>query len=243
MLSRIGVACVTAVLVAGCASSNQTLSGAEYDPWEGLNRDIYAVNQVFDDYLLRPVAKGYDFILPQFAQTGIGNFFDNLRAPRSALNNFLQGKPKRGFEDIARFVFNTTLGVGGLFDVASQGGLEENYEDIGQTLAVWGVPQGPYVVLPFFGPSTLRDTPVRPVGLFLDPVALYDNTSVRDKLVVLRIIALRDRLLDADEFLKDSEDKYIRVRESYLQNRQFEIYDGNPPMEDLYDDLLDEDFE
>lgn len=242
MPSRFAVAVLTAALVAGCAS-NKTLSGAEYDPWEGLNRDIYAVNQVFDDYFLRPVAKGYDFILPQFAQTGIGNFFDNLRAPRSALNNFLQGKPVRGFEDIARFLFNTTLGVGGFIDVASQGGLEENYEDIGQTLAVWGVPQGPYVVLPFFGPSTLRDTPVRPVGLFLDPVALYDNTSIRDKLVVLRIIALRHRLLDADEFLKDAEDEYIRVRESYLQNRQYEIYDGNPPMEDLYDDLIDEDFE
>lgn len=238
---RIALACVTAALVTGCAS-NQTLSGAEYDPWEGLNRDIYAVNQVFDDYLLRPVAKGYDTVLPQFVQTGIGNFFDNLRSPRSALNNFLQGKPVKGFEDIGRFVFNTTLGVGGLFDVASRGGLEENYEDIGQTLAVWGVPRGPYIVLPFFGPSSLRDTPVRPVGLFLDPVALYDNTSVRDKLVVLRIIALRDRLLDADEFLKDAEDKYIRVRESYLQNREFEIYDGNPPMDDLYDDF-DEDFE
>lgn len=233
---------MTAALVAGCAS-NETLSGAEYDPWEGLNRDIYAFNEVFDDYLLRPVAKGYDTVLPQFVQTGIGNFFDNLRSPRSALNNFLQGKPVKGFEDIGRFVFNTTLGVGGLFDVASRGGLEENYEDIGQTLAVWGVPRGPYVVLPFFGPSALRDTPVRPVALFLDPLARWDNTSVRDKLLVLRIIALRHRLLETDRFLEDAEDEYIRVRESYLQNREFEIHDGDPPIDDLYDDLFDEDFE
>lgn len=234
---------MTAILVAGCAS-NEPLSGADYDPWEGVNRDIYAFNRTVDDYFLRPVAKGYDFVLPQFAQTGIGNFFDNLRAPTSALNNFLQGKPKRGFEDIARFLFNSTIGIGGLIDIASRGGLEENYEDIGQTLAVWGVPSGPYVVLPFFGPSTLRATPVRPVDLFLDPLALYDDTSVRDKLVVLRVIVLRDRLLEADRFLEDAEDEYIRVRESYLQNREYEIYDGNPPMEDLYDDLEDfEDFE
>lgn len=229
---------LVAAALAGCASG-ENLSRAENDPWEGFNRGVYRFNEVADDVLLRPVAKGYTRVVPQPARRGVSNFFDNIATPASALNNFLQGKPGRGFDDVARFMFNSTIGLGGLIDVASMGGLEEYDEDFGQTLAVWGVPAGPYVVLPFFGPRTLRDAGVLPADIFADPLWYYDNTSVRDKLVVLEIIDLRARLLNAERFLEDSRDKYITLRESYLQNREYEIYDGNPPVdEDFYDDFL-----
>ena len=231
-----------AVLSAGCATGP---SPAEHDPWEPLNRGIYRFNDVGDRILVKPVAKGYKKLVPAFARRGVSNFYDNLVTPRSALNNFLQGKPRRGLDDIARFLFNSTLGIGGLFDVASSGGLEEYNEDFGQTLAVWGVPNGPYVVLPFMGPSTLRDTVGRPFDVAADPLFHYDDSSVRDPLYVLRVIDLRQRLLSAEGLIEDSQDPYITLRESYLQNRNYVIHDGDPPIDDdFYDDFEDfDDFE
>lgn len=230
-----------ALLLCGCAAEETRV---EYDPLEPLNRGVHQVNDLTDRVLLKPVAKGYKAIVPGFARNGVSNFFDNLATPRSSLNNFLQGKPARGFDDIARFLFNSTIGLGGLLDVASHGGLEEYDEDFGQTLAVWGVADGPYIVLPFLGPSTLRDAFVRPADIFLDPLFYYDETSVRDKVIVLQIIDLRTRLLKADRLLEDSKDKYITIRESYLQNRNYVIYDGDPPDDDdFYDDFEDFDDE
>lgn len=226
-----------ALMLCGCAGEETRV---DYDPLEPLNRGIHEVNDFTDRVLLKPVAKGYKAVVPSFARRGVSNFFDNLGTPRSSLNNFLQGKPARGFDDIARFLFNSTIGLGGLIDVASHGGLEEYDEDFGQTLAVWGVPNGPYVVLPFLGPSTLRDTFVRPADIVLDPLLYYDETSVRDKLIVLQIIDLRTGLLSADRLLEDSKDKYITIRESYLQNRNYVIHDGDPPIDDdFYDDFDD----
>lgn len=228
-----------AALVAGCASS---AAPVEHDPWEPLNRGIYRFNDFGDRVLVKPVAKGYKKVVPSFMRRGISNFSDNLSTPRSALNNFLQGKPKRGLDDIARFLFNSTIGIGGLFDIASAGGLEEYDEDFGQTFAVWGIPKGPYLVLPFMGPSTLRDAAGRPLDLLADPLYHYDNSSVRDPLYVLRIIDLRHRLLAAEGLIEDSQDPYITLRESYLQNRDYVIHDGDPPIDDdFYDDF--EDFE
>lgn len=227
------------LLVTGCATSGRT--PVEHDPWEPLNRGIYQFNDFGDRILLKPVAKGYKKILPSFARRGVSNFVDNLATPRSALNNFLQGKPMRGFDDIARFLFNSTLGIGGLIDVASAGGLEEYDEDFGQTFAVWGMPSGPYVVLPFMGPSTLRDAVARPLDVLADPLYHHDDSSVRDPLVVLRLIDMRHRLLAAEGFIEDSQDPYITLRESFLQNRDYVIYDGDPPIDDFYDDF--EDFE
>lgn len=228
------------VLLSGCAASDARV---EYDPLEPLNRGVHQINDVTDRVLLKPVAKGYKAVVPSFARSGVSNFFDNLGTPRSAINNFLQGKPKRGFDDIARFLFNSTLGIGGLVDIASRGGLEEYDEDFGQTLAVWGVPDGPYIVLPFLGPSTLRDAFVRPADIFADPMYYLDDSTVRDKLVVLNIIDLRTRLLSADRLLEDSKDRYITIRESYLQNRNFVIHDGNPPMDDDFYDDFEDDFD
>ena len=163
-------------------------------------------------------------------------------APRSAVNNFLQGKPKQGFSEIGRFLFNSTIGIGGLFDVATANGIEEYREDFGQTFAVWGVPDGPYVMLPFLGPQTLRDAILLPVDIVVDPLFHYNNTSVRDKLYGVRLIDLRYRLLTADKFLDDSKDKYVTMRESYLQNREYEVYDGDPPEDDdFFDEFLEED--
>lgn len=234
-------ALVTALALAGCAT-NDNRARSDADPWEPLNRGIYAFNDVPDRYLLKPVARGYRKVLPNLVRRGISNFFDNLTTPRSMVNNFLQGKPSRGLDDLGRFVMNSTVGVAGLFDVASAVGIDVYDEDFGQTFAVWGVPDGPYVVIPFLGPSTLRDGLAYPLDWRSNPLVHYDNSSVRDKLIVLRLIQVRSRLLTAEQLIEDSPDPYVTIRESYLQNREFQVYDGNPPIdEDFYDDF--EDFE
>ena len=207
------------------------------DPWEPMNRTLYQVNTSIDKVTTKPLARGYQKILPSPVRTGVSNFFRNLTTPRSALNNFLQGKPKRGFSEFGRFLFNSTLGVGGLFDIASAGGMEEYPEDFGQTAARWGVPDGPYIMLPFLGPKTLRDAVLMPADMLAHPMSHYENTSVRDKLLVLQIIDLRQSILTAEKFLEDSKDPYITLRESYLQNRQYEVYDGDPPDDDFYEDF------
>ena len=213
----------------------------ESDPWEGLNRTVFEANLIIDKVTTKPLAKGYQAITPGPVRTGVSNFFRNLTAPRSMVNNFLQGKPGRGFSEFGRFLFNSTLGIGGIFDVATAGGIQAYPEDFGQTAAVWGVPDGPYVMLPFLGPQTLRDALLTPIDLQTNPIYFYDNTSVKDKVNVLRIIDLRYRLLPTDRFLEDSKDKYITTRESFLQNRTFEIYDGDPPIEDdFFDEFLEE---
>ena len=228
---------LVALLVAGCASS---AAPAAHDPWEPLNRGIYQFNDFGDRLLIKPIAKGYKAVVPTFMRRGVSNFYDNLSTPRSALNNLLQGKPKRALDDTARFLVNSTLGIGGLFDIASGAGMEEYDEDFGQTFAVWGVPDGPYVVLPFMGPSTLRDAFGRPLDALADPLYHHDDSSVRDPLIVLEIIDLRHRLLAAEGLIEDSRDPYITLRESYLQNRNYVIHDGDPPVDDdFYDDFED----
>lgn len=227
-------------MLAGCSSQN--ISNVEHDPWEGFNRGVYEVNDATDRALLKPLARGYRAVLPRFARRGVSNFFDNLVTPRSSLNNFLQGKPGRGFSDLGRFAMNTTIGVGGLFDVATGAGLEATNEDFGQTLAVWGVGAGPYVVIPMLGPRTLRDTIAMPVDFLADPLYHYDESSVKDKLRVLQIVNVRVRLLAADAILEESNDPYITVRESYLQNREYEIHDGDPPMDDDFYEEFDDEF-
>lgn len=232
---------VLTLTLGGCAASgNIEPSAPDTDPWEGLNRPLYTFNDTVDRYTLKPIAKGYRAVLPQFMRTGVSNFSNNLRTPVSSVNNLLQGKPTRAASDFARFLLNSTIGIGGLFDVAIHAGLERYDEDFGQTLAVWGVPDGPFVIVPFLGPATLRDAVAIPANLYLDALRQVDNSSIRDKLWALRLIDLRYRLLSADRFLEESEDPYITLRESYLQNRRYEIYDGNPPLDDdFYEDFDD----
>jgi phospholipid-binding lipoprotein MlaA len=214
----------------------------ESDPWEPLNRSLFNVNVAIDNVSTKPLAKGYRKIVPGPIRKGVSNFFNNLVAPRSAINNFLQGKPERGFSEMGRFVINSVIGIGGIVDIATASGIEEHREDFGQTAAVWGIPDGPYVMLPTLGPRTLRDAILTPLDIVVDPLYQYDDSAVRDKLYVLRLIDLRYQLFTAEKFLEDSKDRYVTTRESYLQNREYEVFDGDPPMDDdFFDEFLDED--
>lgn len=230
----------TLLVLTGCATGQST--NVDYDPFEPVNRVMFEINDVGDRYLLKPVAKGYKAVLPSFVRQGVSNFSRNLTSPGSSINHFLQGKPRDGFGELTRFLFNSTIGIGGLIDVAGYAGLEQKREDFGQTFAVWGVPDGPYVMIPFLGPRTLRDTAAIPLNFLSDPLWHYDVSSVRDPLYVLRAVNLRANLLDLDKYLEDSKDPYVTMRESYLQNRRFEIYDGDPPVDDDFYDDFEEDF-
>lgn len=227
------------LFLTGCASVPPGERVA-HDPWEAPNRKVHQFNETVDKVSLKPISKGYQKIFPEPVRKVVTNFFRNLRAPSSALNNFLQGKPAHGIQELGRFVANSTFGIGGLFDVATAGGIEEHREDFGQTAAVWGVPSGPFVVLPFLGPATLRDAVLYPINIKTSLLFHYNNTSVRDRLYILRTIELRARLLALEDMMKDSKDPYVTMRESFLQNREFNIYDGNPPQSSEEDDLFDE---
>lgn len=231
-------------IFAGCASSGNVAppeSRSPADPWEPMNRRIDAFNTAGDKVTLKPVAKGYRKVVPSIARRGVSNFYDNLTTPWTAVNNFLQGKGAAGVSDIGRFLINSSVGLLGILDVGTALGLEQHDEDFGQTLAVWGVADGPYVVIPFFGPSTLRDALVTPLDILANPLYHYRNSSVRDKLIGLQILDMRTRLLNAERLLSDSADRYITIRESYLQNRNYVIHDGNPPVDDdFYDDFLED---
>jgi phospholipid-binding lipoprotein MlaA len=236
------VALIVLAFGASACSSIPADQRAESDPWESMNRPLYRAHTAIDNATMKPLAKGYRKIMPGPVRKGISNFFRNLTTPRSIINNFLQGKPKQGFSEVGRFAFNSTLGIGGLIDIATIGGMEEYREDFGQTAAVWGIPDGPYVMLPLLGPQTLRDAIMLPVNIIADPLYQYENSSVRDKLYFVRLIDLRYRVLAADSFLEDSKDPYVTMRESYLQNREYEVYDGDPPLDDdFFDEFLEDD--
>lgn len=237
-----------ALLVAalsGCASSAATdTTRSPADPWEALNRPIHGFNQALDDVLIKPVAKGYEFVFPEVVRKRVTDFSRNLRTPLVGINNLLQGDTDAAVNDLGRFLLNSSFGIAGIFDLATPAGFDLNDEDFGQTLAVWGVSSGPYVVVPILGPSTLRDALMIPFNIAADPLIYVDNRSVRDKIYFLRLIDLRQRLFAAEELIKDSPDRYVSIRESLLQRREYLIWDGNPPAdEDPYEDLLDEDIE
>lgn len=238
-----------ALVLGGCASSGttadeddqQTAVESSVDPWEPVNRPIFGFNRAVDRATLKPIATGYEKVIPSFMRSGVRNFSTNLRGPRNILNNFLQGKGGKGFSETGRFVVNSTIGLLGLVDVASRMGLEKHREDFGQTLAVWGVPDGPYVMVPFAGPQTLRDVFAFPLDVLADPLWYYENDSVRYALYALRFTDLRARFLGQDDLLDEAFDPYVRLREAYLQNRRYAVYDGNPPVDDdFYDDFYDD---
>jgi phospholipid-binding lipoprotein MlaA len=231
---RAAAAVLIALLAAGCAATPGRTTAD--DRWEGFNRGVYKFNDAVDRAALKPVAKGYRKITPHWMRVGIGNFLGNLEYPATAVNQFLQGKFKLGLRDTGRFLINTTLGIGGLLDPATSAGLEANDEDLGQTLAVWGVGSGPYVNLPFFGPSTLRDAPSRMVDFFFDPVTYVDvpwEAIWGER--VLDAVHSRSELLPLDSTLQKTYDPYAFIRDSWLQRREYAIFDGNPPPEQLED--------
>jgi phospholipid-binding lipoprotein MlaA len=220
------------IVFTGCASTQQSERVAKIDPFEPMNRAIFSFNEKADEYVIKPVAEAYKFVLPEFVRTGVTNFFGNINDVLIAANNLLQGKPANAANDIGRFLINSTIGILGLFDVATDMGLDKNREDFGQTLGVWGVPDGPYVVLPFFGASNVRDTAGFVVDIETDFILNSDKLNRDQKIgsTVLRIVNLRANLLDAGQLLDDAAfDKYSFLRDGYLQRRRNQIYDGNPP--------------
>ena len=202
------------------------------DPWERYNRDMYRFNEAVDRSLFQPLARGYNAITPDLVNRGITNFFNNLEDVRSALNNLLQFKFGRALSDVGRVAVNSTAGLLGFMDVASNVNLPRYNEDFGQTLGSWGVGSGPYVVLPFFGPSSARDGVGVAVDWFTDPVILIDNEWLRWGMRGLDIVDTRADLLYASRVLEQAAlDPYSFIRDAYLQRRQDLVYDGNPPAE------------
>ena len=213
------------------------------DPLEDFNRVMYTFNDKLDVYLLKPVAKGYRAVVPTPVSKSISNFFSNLHDPMVMLNNFLQGKPGQAASDLGRFLTNSTVGIFGLFDVATKIGLPKHSEDFGQTMAVWGVGDGPYLVLPFFGSSNLRDGPSLIVDWETYPPNHMEEHSTSDKLFLVEVVDRRAQLLDASDILEQAagQDPYVFVREAYRQRRRSQVYDGNPPQEAPDPSLFEED--
>lgn len=211
--------CASVLLVPFAAQA-----ASEDDPWESINRPIYTFNDVLDTYALKPLAQGYQYVMPQFAEDGIHNFFKNIGDVRNLANDVLQAKPAAAGVDTARLIFNTTFGVLGFIDVGTKMGLQRNDEDFGQTLGYWGVGSGPYVMLPFFGPSTLRDAPSKFVDSYTSPYRYVDDVAVRNSFFALDVTDTRANLLSSEKLI--SGDKYIFIRNAYLQNREFKVKDG-----------------
>ena len=232
---RLVTAALFAALLAGCAGVPQRELPPTPDPIEKFNRGVNTFNLAVDRWTMRPIAKGYKKITPKPIRIAISNLFDNLAEPVNIINNLLQGKFAKSGAEVGRFLLNTTAGVGGLVDIASHAGLEEHEEDFGQTLAVWGLPSGPFVMVPFLGPYTLRDG----FEILDGPTNLLywiDDRDWRVGMLALYFVDMRTQFLDVDKTLTESLDPYIFLRESYLQNRTYEIYDGNPPLEEFPED-------
>ncbi len=225
---------IVALMVA-CGAATPVLAE---DPWESVNRPIFKFNDWTDKWVLRPIANGYSKVVPRFMRRGVSNVFDNIGTPAVALNQLLQGKPRKSLSDTGRFFVNTTLGLGGLFDVATQVGLAEHEEDFGQTFGVWGAGSGNYVVLPFRGSSNVRDAMGLVFDTVVNPLRLISHTETRAAVVALSVIDLRAELLGVDQLVVG--ERYVFFRDAYDQRRDFLILDGRVD-EDTFDDGFDVD--
>jgi len=220
----------------GCASIPAGSDRSPDDPWESFNRSVFSFNEGLDDYLLKPITQGYRFILPKPAQQGIDNFFRNYSDIYTSANNLLQGNLSMAFSDLMRVVVNTIFGLGGFIDMATPGGLEKHKADFGQTFGVWGIPSGPYVVLPIFGPSSVRDTFGTAADLETDYLfRLLPDVALRNSLTALRIVNARNTYFEAGDLLEGAAiDKYTFTRDAYIQRRQYQIDQAKegkePPM-------------
>lgn len=219
------------LLLGGCAA---TLSAPSADdPWERVNRSTYAFNDAIDRAALKPVAKGYRRFVPRVARTGVSNFLSNLAYPTTLVNNLLQLKLRDALSDTARLLLNSTLGLGGLLDPATDAGLARNDEDFGQTLGRWGVPAGPYLVIPLLGPSTLRDTPAQYPDYLSNARHYVDDDTAELALGALAVVDQRARLIPVEETFDGAFDRYALMRNAYLQRREYLVRDGDVPAEPL----------
>ncbi len=225
-------------LFTGCAGV-QEKGASTPDPIEPANRAFYNFNEGLDKHLIKPIAETYANITPEPIRSSITNFFDNLAYLNVILNSFLQGKFGQGFSDTGRFLLNSTLGIAGIFDVATPAGLPRHKEDLGQTLAIWGVGRGTYLYLPVKGPDTARNLPDIATSTLLNPIT-YLTGAVLFPITAINVINIRANLLDATNIRDEAAvDPYSFTREAYLQQREYLIHDGNPPTEG-YDDIFDD---
>jgi len=223
---RLGAVVVLALL-AGCATAP---GGNPKDPFESFNRSVFRFNDGVDTAVLRPAATAYRRVLPSPVRTGVGNFFGNLGDVWNFANSVLQLRLQASAENLMRLNVNTLFGLGGLLDIATEAGIDRHNEDFGQTLGRWGVPPGPYLVIPLLGPSTVRDASVLPIDRIGDPLTYVDGGLVAGSLAVLRVVDTRSNFLRAGQLLDDAAlDKYTFTRDAYLQRRASDVYDGNPP--------------
>ena len=231
-MTRIARWAITMVVLAstfGCATVNGQAPNP-VDPLEPINRSVYRFNEGVDRTVLRPVARTYRDTLPLVVRTGVSNFFGNLGDVWNLANNVMQLKLQNSAETFMRLNVNTIFGLGGLLDIASEAGIERHHEDFGQTLGRWGVPTGPYVVLPLLGPSTVRDTAALPVDHYGDALTAVHDIGVRNSLYGLRIVDERATFLRASQMLDDAAlDKYSFTRDAFMQRRRSEVFDGSPP--------------
>jgi phospholipid-binding lipoprotein MlaA len=234
------------VVAGGCATTGGNANPK--DPFEPFNRSVYQFNDTVDRYALKPVAQAYQKVVPEPLQLMVASFFANLDDLYTGANNLLQAKPKDAVVDFSRFVVNSTLGFAGVADVASAIGLPKHNEDFGQTLGWWGVTSGPYLVIPFLGPSTVRDAPARGIDIWASPTDLLYDESVSGRNVSwgLRLTSARASLLEAERVIQDAAlDPYSLIRDGWLQRRLNAVHDGNPPEEEFQDDsgYSDDDFD
>jgi phospholipid-binding lipoprotein MlaA len=238
MRSHVILCALAFLTLGGCAASPATKPDPR-DPWERVNRATYTFNDKVDRAIAKPAARAYRKVVPRIARKGVSNFFSNLEQPTVMLNDLLQGKWRPAGNDAARFLLNTTLGLGGLFDPASPAGLDRNDEDFGQTLGKWGVRPGPYLMLPFLGPATVRDGVGDVVDQFTEPDTYVKDDKVLWSAKVLGLLEQRERLLDLEPALERTFDKYAFIRNAYLQRRAYLVSDGAvaeepPPAEDEF---------
>ena len=227
-LLRLAAITIAGALLTGCATTGERVAS---DPWQPMNRGFYVVNDAVDRAALKPTAKVYREYTPSWFRKGVGNFFNNLGYPSTALNQVLQGKFVAAGQDLARFAINSTLGWGGVLDVASGAHLPEHEEDLGQTLGKWGVPPGPYLMIPGLGPSSVRDFPSSVANRLLEPLFWFNIGNAKWGSFALDLVDTRARLLPLEPTLDRVYDKYAFIRDAYLQRRQFLIHDGSPPEE------------
>jgi len=226
VLSR-AVLAVAVALVAGCAAAP-----SREDPFEPMNRALYQFHDTVDTAVVKPVARAYIDVVPELVRTGVSNVFNNIEDLISAVNDLLQGKFDKLDNDLGRVLLNTAFGVGGIFDLASMVGIERGNEDFGQTLGAWGLPQGPYLFVPFFGPTTVRDGSGTIVRIMVGPVGYIGEVPLRNSLYGLGAVDLRAQALSAGAIVDTAAlDRYLFIRNAYLQRRRYLLYDGKPPPE------------